>query len=174
MIYSYPLLQDILLNHSHVSNHLHDKNNIKYELAKPQIIKKDTLNNKNVVLLATGSMVGEALKASELLKLKNIGSVVINQNCLNQIDIESIHNQLELCGGRLITVEDHQVLLGFGSFVIHQILTSNIYKKANYKLKVRNLGVQSQFGQSAYSALELYQKHGLDSNSIAAAAAELE
>lgn len=150
------------------------KNNIKYELAKPQIIKKDTLNNKNVVLLTTGSMLGEALKASELLKLKNIGSVVINQNCLNQIDIESIHNQLEICEGRLITVEDHQVLLGFGSFVIHQLLTSNIYKKANYKLKVRTLGVQSQFGQSAYSALELYQKHGLDSNSIAAAATELE
>jgi transketolase len=40
-------------------------------------------------------------------------------------------------------------------------------------LRAQTLGVGDEFGQSAYSALELYKKHGLDSHAIAKAAQTL-
>jgi transketolase len=38
---------------------------------------------------------------------------------------------------------------------------------------VRSLGVKGEFGQSAYNAIELYRKHGLDSEAIAKAVKSL-
>ena len=41
---------------------------------------------------------------------------------------------------------------------------------AGVQLRVRSLGVGDHFGQSAYSALDLYKKHHLDSGAIVEAA----
>ena len=62
----------------------------------------------------------------------------------------------------MITVEDHQVVGGMGSLLCHALATNGV------PFKVTSLGVKGEFGQSAYSALELYQKHGLDSKAIVA------
>ncbi len=144
-----------------------DENKISYELGFPQILKNNLSNGKNVMLLTTGSLIGEALHASELLKEKKIGSVVVNQSCLNHIELSTLKDLLAQCEGRIVTAEDHQVLLGFGSFVTHQFVQSG------YNVKVKSLGVISQFGQSAYNAIELYRKHGIDSSAMVKAAIEL-
>lgn len=141
-----------------------DENKITYKSFEPQILKDNSINGKNVMLLTTGSLVGEALLASDKLKAKNIGSVVVNQNCLNKIDISTLKPVLQKCEGRLVTAEDHQVLLGFGSFVTHQLVLNSI------PVKVKSLGVHGEFGQSAYNAIELYRKHGVDSDSMVKAA----
>lgn len=141
-----------------------ESNKITYKAAVPQVLKDNTIQGKNVLLLTTGSLVGEALLASDKLKNKNIGSLVVNQNCINKIDLEILKPLLQKCEGRMVTNEDHQVLLGFGAFVTHQLVQNGI------KVKVRSLGVHGQFGQSAYNAIELYRKHGIDSDSIVKAA----
>ncbi len=144
-----------------------DDNKISYRLALPQIIKNNLGNGKNVLLMTTGSMVGEAILASESLKSKNIGSVVVHQNCLNKIDVAPLKDFISKCEGRIITVEDHQVLLGFGTFITHQLVEAGI------AVKVKSLGVRGEFGQSAYNAIELYRKHGIDSTAIVKAASEI-
>ncbi len=89
---------------------------------------------------------------------------MVHQNCLNKIELAALKPALQKCEGRIVTVEDHQVLLGFGSFVTHQLVQSGV------SVRVKSLGVRGEFGQSAYSAIELYRKHGIDSESIAKAA----
>ena len=143
------------------------ENNISYKATVPQVLKDNSMPGKNVLLLTTGSLVGEMLIASDKLKAGNIGSIVVNQNCLNKIDLNVLKPLLQKCEGRMVTAEDHQVLLGFGSFVIHQLAQHGV------NLKVKSLGVHGEFGQSAYNAIELYRKHGIDSEAVVNAAAKL-
>lgn len=144
-----------------------DENKITYKAYEPQVLKDNSINGKNVMLLTTGSLIGEALQASDKLKAKNIGSIVVNQNCLNKIELASLKPLLQKCEGRVVTAEDHQVLLGFGSFVTHQLVQNSV------PVKVKSLGVHGEFGQSAYNAIELYRKHGVDSDSMVKAAESL-
>lgn len=135
-----------------------------YKPAVPQVLKDNTIQGKNVLLLTTGSLVGETLLAAEKLKNMKIGSIVVNQNCLNKIDLEKLKPLLQKCDGRMVTNEDHQVLLGLGAFVTHQLVQNGI------NVKVKSLGVHGEFGQSAYNAVELYRKHGIDSDAVVRAA----
>jgi transketolase len=144
-----------------------DKNNISYKPGAIQILSENSGASKNVAIVTTGSLVGEALAAGEKLKSKNIGSIVINLNMLNKLDTASLASVLKKCDGRLVTVEDHQVLMGLGTFVSHQLVLANV------PLKLKSLGVHGEFGQSAYNAIDLYRKHGIDSDSIVKAAESL-
>ncbi len=143
------------------------KNNIIYKLGEPQILHRHLIGAKNVMLLTAGSMVGEALKASCLLEAQGIGSIVVNMHSINHSHFSVLKSELKKCEGRIVTVEDHQVLLGLGSYVSHQLAQSGEF------VIMKSLGVQGEFGQSAYSALELYKKHHMDSDSIVNAAKEL-
>lgn len=144
-----------------------DKNNIGYKLAKPEVLKENLVSGKNILLVTTGSLVGEALKASELLAAKSVGSIVVNVNCLNKVNVSDFKELIQKCGDKIVTVEDHQVLLGLGSFLTHQFV------QAGLKVHVTSLGVHGEFGQSAYNAIDLYRKHKMDSESIAKAAMQL-
>ena len=144
-----------------------EQNKITYQLGRPQVLKENLNAKKNVLLITTGSLVGQALMASDQLKEKSIGSAVVNMSCLNRLDPKDLKDLVLKCEGRVVTVEDHQVLLGFGSFVIHKLVESGL------NIHVKSLGVHGKFGQSAYNAIELYRKHGFDSESIVSAAASL-
>lgn len=139
----------------------------KYIAYEPQVLRESLVGSKNVLLVTTGSLVGEAIKASESLKAKSIGSIVVNLNCLNKVNVSTLSKLLKKCEGRLVTVEDHQVKLGLGSFLSHQLAET----KESFWIK--SLGVKNEFGQSAYNAIELYRKHGLDADSIVRASLEL-
>ncbi len=67
-------------------------------------------------------------------------------------------------GGRLITAEDHMVIGGAGSMLATALVSKGI------AFKHRLLAVPGHFGQSAYTADELYDKHGIGAKAIAAAA----
>ncbi|MFZ3228845.1 MAG: transketolase C-terminal domain-containing protein [Pseudobdellovibrio sp.] len=140
-------------------------NNISYALAKPQVLKENLIVGKNVLLITTGSLVGEVLNASELLKAKSIGSIVVNVSCMNKINPKDYIELIQKCSGKIVTVEDHQVLLGLGSFLTHQFI------QAGCSVQVASLGVHGEFGQSAYNAIDLYRKHKMDSEAIVNAAA---
>lgn len=144
-----------------------EKNKFNYKLNEPQVIRSEVIGAKNVMLLTTGSLVGEAIKASEALAKKSIGSIVVNLHRLNHLNVEALKPLLKKCEGRIVTAEDHQVLLGLGAFVGHQLTL------AGESVSMKSLGVQGEFGQSAYNAIELYRKHGVDSTAMARAAEQL-
>jgi transketolase len=132
-----------------------------YQLGKAQIISDNTAQfSRSVTLLGSGSMLVQAVKASRELEKQNIGSIVVNPAIHNHPDLKTILPCVQKTKGCYLVVEDHQVIGGFG-----QLLTAEIAKSQNPHL-VKNLGVQGAFGQSAYTAQELYEKHGLAATQI--------
>ena len=139
-----------------------------YKLGKSQIVQDTTSGmNHSVTLAVTGSLVGEALTAAENLKAQGIGSIVVHTSAVNHPDVRTISACLKKTGGRLVTAEEHRVVGGMGAMLTHELVL------AGEALRVKSLGVGNHFGQSAYSAHELYKKHGMDSTAMAKAATEL-
>jgi transketolase len=136
-----------------------------YSLGSAQVIR-DSASPK-LVIAAVGAMLGQALEAAEVLAKKGVDAAVINPSAINHPDVATFRRYLDKCGGRLLTVEDHQLIGGMGSLLTHALLQEGV------TLKSRSLGVRGEFGQSAYNAIELYRKHGLDSTAIVKAAQEL-
>ncbi len=122
---------------------------------------------KAVTVVAGGSLIPEALKAADLLRVKGIGTVVIHASAVNHPDLPTVTGALAHTGGRLVTVEEHRLTAGMGAMLTHALCLKGEH------FRVKSLGVGNHFGQSAYSALDLYKKHQLDSVAIANAAEEL-
>lgn len=122
---------------------------------------------KSVTIVANGSLLPEALKAADVLEAKGVGSIVIHGSGVNHVDLKTMKAALSKTEGRLVTVEDHRLIGGMGAILTHALVLADV------PVKARSLGVGDKFGQSAYSALELYKRHGLDSEAIAKAAQTL-
>src|SRR5262249_41586347 len=113
-----------------------------YSLGSAQVVR-DSASPK-LVIAAAGALVGQALEAADVLSKKGIEACVINPSAINRPDVKTFRAYLEKCGGRLLTVEDHQLIGGMGSLLSHALLQSGV------ALKLRSLGVHGEFGQSAY------------------------
>ena len=139
-----------------------------YKLGRDQVVL-DTVSgtSKSVTIVAQGSLVPEALKAADLLAASGIGAIVIHGSSVNHPDMATVKTAMAKTGGCLVTVEEHRTMQGMGCILTHELA------QAGVAMKVKSLGVGDEFGQSAYSALELYKKHGLDSTAIAKAATAL-
>jgi transketolase len=138
-----------------------------YKLDQAQVLKIAS-GTKKVLLATTGSLVPYALKASEELEKKGISAAVINCSSVNHIDLKTVSDALKNCDQKMITVEDHQLLGGFGQLLTHALLQNGV------SFKVKSLGVRGEFGRSAYTANELYSAYGIDSKAIVKAALELQ
>ncbi|WP_413612666.1 transketolase C-terminal domain-containing protein [Bdellovibrio sp. HCB-110] len=132
-----------------------------YELRKAQILI-DTAKDKtkSVTIATTGSLVPQALQAAKDLEAKGVGTIVVNCACVNHVDVATFKSALEKTQGRMVTVEDHQLVGGFGQMLTHALL------QADATVAVKSLGVHGEFGQSAYTALDLYRKHKVDASAI--------
>lgn len=139
------------------------KENLEYELHTPQRLTEGS----DLAIVASGSLVGKALEAQEKLKQNGIKASVINHSFVNHTDFDQIATWVEESGSRLITVEDHQLIGGMGSQLVHQL------KLLGADFNVVSLAVKGEFGQSAYTADELYTKHQLDSGAIVRASIQL-
>ena len=114
----------------------------------------------DVTIVAAGPMVGKALEASHLLKNQNINATVINHSFVNHVDIKTLKSSLLSTKGRLITIEDHQIIGGMGSMIVHALHTHGV------DFKSKTLGIQGEFGQSAYKADQLYARFDLNAAGI--------
>lgn len=133
--------------------------NYKLREASP-IVDRATDADKSVLIVAMGTLVPEAIKASQSLKEIGLGSVVIHPGYLSRPNIPQIRSYLNRTQGRVVFVEDHQKIGGFAETWIAYLQEQEI------NLQFKLLGVQGHFGQSAYNAIELYQRHGIDSEAI--------
>lgn len=131
-----------------------------YEWKKAQVLQ----TGDAVTLVATGPMLKKALDAAQELEKQGTKVSVINNSFVNEPDIATIRSSLSQTGGRLITIEDHQVKCGMGAMLTHSLLEAGVEIKA-----YRGLGIQGEFGQSAYKADQLYARHGLSNEGIISA-----
>jgi transketolase len=135
----------------------------KYQWGKAEVLAE----GKDVVILACGPLVGRAVEAGKKLKEQNISASVIANPFINRVDLATIGAEVQKCSGRVITIEDHQLICGMGAQVSHALSQAGILHR------MKSLGIKGEFGQSAYVAEDLYQKHGLTAEKIIEAAREL-
>ena len=130
--------------------------------------KAQVLSEGNdVVLIGCGVLVNKAIEAGKLLAAKGIKATVINNPFVNQVDLKTIGEAVKKCGGKVVTIEDHQIIGGMGAQVSHALSNAGIAHT------LKSLGIHGEFGQSAYMAEELYVQHGLTAPKMAAAALAL-
>ena len=130
---------------------------------KAQILSEGS----EVVLIGCGVLVNKAIEAGKLLAAKGIKATVINNPFVNQVDLETIGAAVKKCGGKVVTIEDHQIIGGMGAQVSHALSNAGIAHT------LKSLGIHGEFGQSAYLAEELYVKHGLTAPKMVEAALAL-
>ncbi|MDD6174241.1 MAG: transketolase C-terminal domain-containing protein [Firmicutes bacterium] len=116
---------------------------------------------KDVTLIATGLMVGEALGAQELLKNEGISARVINMATIKPLD-EEIVRRAAAETGAIVTAEEHNIIGGLGSAVAETVCGC-------CPVPVVRVGVNDVFGKSG-PAKELLVKFGLTAGNIAQAA----
>ncbi len=126
--------------------------NQKYEWRKAQVLR----SGDAATIVATGPMLDKAIKAANELEKNGTKVTVINAPFVNEPDVATVKAALAQTGGRLITIEDHQIKCGMGAMLTHSLLNEGVEVKS-YK----GLGIQGEFGQSAYQADQLYARHGL-------------
>ena len=136
------------------------KEGARYEWGKAQVLRE----GKDVTLLTNGPLIGKALAAAEKLNAEGISAAVVNSPFANHIDLDTIGAVVQGTGGRIVTMEDHQLVCGLGAQVIHALVNGG------YNIKGRSLGIPGEFGQSAYLADELYDKYGLNAGGFVKAA----
>ncbi len=142
--------------------------NYKYELGRAQLAFDNSSEHANSVVIAVaGSLLGEALSAAQTLTSKGCGSIVVHTSCINKPDIKLFKEVMSKASGRLVTVEDHRVIGGMGSLLVQALVENGIPVAATC------VGVKDHFGQSSYTAAELYEKHGLNEKGIVKAALDL-
>jgi len=135
----------------------------KFPWGKAQVLA----SGSDVVLIGCGVLVNKAIEAGKMLAAKGVKATVISNPFVNRMDLETIGSAVKSCGGKVVTIEDHQVVGGMGAQVSHALSTAGIAHS------MKSLGIRNEFGQSAYLAEELYVKHGLTAPKLVEAALAL-
>ena len=138
---------------------LESKEGLSYQLGMPQVIEAGT----DAMIVSTGSLLEEARAAATELAKEGKSVAVVHNPFVNEVDGTLFAAMLRKSGGKLVTVEDHQLVGGMGAMLTHAL------KLAGAEFKLASLGVSGVFGQSSYTAKELYEKHRLDRTAIAQA-----
>ena len=132
---------------------IHDIN-YKFEIGKGEILKR----GKDAVIFATGTLVHESLKATEILESENIRVYVVNTHTIKPLDVNLVID-LAKKTNCVITAEDHNIIGGLGG-AIAEVLSEN------YPCLMKRIGLQDKYAESGKPD-ELYKKYGLDAESIA-------
>ena len=105
--------------------------------------------------------------ASAMLAGQGVQAAVVNHAFINRIDLETFGPLVRAASGRVVTIEDHQLVGGMGAQLAHALTMSGI------AVRMSSLGIHGEFGQSAYLAEELYAMHGLTAAKMVEAALAL-
>jgi transketolase len=120
-------------------------------------IGKYSTKNPAVLIIATGAIIYNALKAAWELENDGIGTIVLNCHTIKPIDEKKII-ELSKKTGAVVTVEDHQIAGGLGGAVA-EVLAKNAPTPIEF------VGINDVFGESG-TPDELYKKYGLDVKGI--------
>lgn len=128
----------------------------KFELGKGITIR----DGKDITVIATGLMVSEAINAAKELEKDGIDVRVINIHTIKPIDKEIILKAAKETG-KIVTVEEHNVIGGLGEAV------ASVVCESENPVPVTKIGVNDVYGHSG-PALDLLKEFGLSSENIIA------
>ena len=131
-----------------------------FEIGKAKVLR----DGNDVSLIANGDTVCIALRAAELLGANGISAKVLDMHTIKPLDIDAVCSCIDQTG-KIVTVEDHNILNGLGSAVAEVIAECG-------KGKLKRVGVQDQFGQSAPYE-RLLEMNGITAENVAVQAEAL-
>ncbi len=102
---------------------------------------KQLRDGGDVAIIANGDTVRLAIEAAEQLSAEGIQARVLDMHTIKPLDNKAVMDCVSNIG-RIITVEDHNILNGLGSAVCELAAESG-------KGIVKRIGIQDQFGMSA-------------------------
>lgn len=108
-----------------------------FEIGKGKLLRK----GNDVAIIANGDTVHLALEAADELAKVGVQARVIDMHTIKPLDTACVNACVDEVG-KIITVEDHNILNGLGSAVAEVIAERG-------KGILRRVGIQDQFGQSA-------------------------
>jgi 1-deoxy-D-xylulose-5-phosphate synthase len=123
-------------------------------------------SGQDLILLAIGSPVKDALEAASRLQEQGVAAAVVNARFVKPLDAELIVSLVAECP-RLITVEENALQGGFGSAVLELL-----EEKGITGVGVKRLGIPDAFVEQG-SPDALRHKYGIDAEGILRAAEEL-
>ena len=115
---------------------IYDENET-FEIGKAKQLK----DGRDVAIIANGDTVRLALEAAEALSAAGVSARVLDMHTIKPLDVEAVQACIDDIG-KIITVEDHNILNGLGSAVADVVAESG-------KAVLRRVGIQDQFGMSA-------------------------
>ncbi len=101
---------------------------------------RELIAGTDVVIIANGDIMSYAMKACEGLKSEGISVRLIDMHTIKPLDIAVVIKAIEDTG-KIVTIEDHNIMNGLGSAVAEVIAEMG-------KGKMKRMGVQDQFGES--------------------------
>ena len=121
-------------------------------------------DGKDISIIANGDTVCIAMKAAEELEVQGISVKLLDMHTIKPLDVEAVKACIADTG-KIITVEDHNIINGLGSEVCEVA--------AEYEhTVVKRIGIQDQFGQSAPYE-RLLEMNGITAENIVATAKAL-
>ena len=111
----------------------------------------------DATIIATGTMVTGAIKASETLKKGNIGARVLSIHTIKPLDKNEIIKVAKDTGS-IVTIEEHSIYGGLGGAVA-EVLAEN------YPVPMKIMGMKDRFGESG-EYTHLINKFGLNAAEI--------
>lgn len=133
-----------------------------FEIGKARIFWRPEAGKKaDVAIMATGSLVHNALRAAKALAAAGKQAVVLNVPTVKPLDEDAIL-QAAMEAGAVVTVEEHQIAGGFGSAIAECL-------SAHRPAPIEFVGVHDRFGQSGKPA-ELIELYGMGEKSVVEAA----
>ena len=131
-----------------------------FEIGKAKALRE----GKDVAIIANGDTVRLALEAAEKLAAEGIEARVLDMHTIKPLDEAAVKACIEEIG-KIVTVEDHNILNGLGSAVCELAAEAGTGK-------VKRIGILDQFGQSAPYE-RLLEMNGVTADNIAAQARAL-
>lgn len=126
-----------------------------FEIGKAQKL----IEGDDLTIIATGSMVYEAIQSALMLGDEGVSVDLINMHTVKPIDEEAIIESAKKTG-KVVVIEEHNVWGGLGESVARVL-------GENCPTKLKLIGVQDTFGESG-SHRDLWKKYGLDRDTIVA------
>lgn len=98
-------------------------------------------DGKDIAIIANGDTVRLAIEAGKKLQAEGISARIIDMHTIKPLDTEVVKDCLETIG-KVITVEDHNIINGLGSAVCEVAAELG-------KGQAKRMGIQDRFGESA-------------------------
>lgn len=113
-----------------------------------------------ITLISTGGILGEVLKAAEVLSQKGIECRVLSMHTVKPLDRQTVLDACKQTGG-IVTVEEHTISGGLGGAVAEACLDAGVIPKHFLRIGLR-AGFSSIVGSQDY----LRCQYGMDEKSI--------